>query len=402
MKTAVIAGLVAIIAVGSAFSAFAANRTVETTVDVEMRFWVGLQSSSAFISTRQEGEEWITHDFRVKLDPFPGVPTLLVSEAVTLAVPVRVEVEVEEPPPLQPLSAAIPQFPPGEAPSGRASCCTIRGMSDDRTAQRAMSRSLRQVVSYVRTNLGLTHEGRLTANIAHQASGLKVRYRDAFGEELLELPKECAFQRGSHLFFGPQCRADEEAIAREYIIYALQAPYLGARWVGVGTVDYYWSLYQTGEPPTLREDRYRSAVFHQPARAFREGRGHEDLMATAALYAVESYGTWTDWLTFYEDVRDGAEPAGAFKAAFGVELVRFYADFEEWAERQQTMMLAVAYGSCAEAARFVHARSVAEGGGFADYHVPLEYDHDGDGYVCEEYVGFEAEELTCLVIGEDE
>ncbi len=400
MKNTIIAALIAVVAIGGALSAFAASRTVETTVPLQMQFWVDVGSNSAFVSTLQEGEEWITHDFRVPLAPFPGVPTLLVSERVQLSVPVKVEVEVEDPPPLRARAAAAPQFPPGEAPSGRATCCTVRGMRDNRSAQRAISTELREVIAYAGRNMGLTHEGRITVNLAHQASGLKLRYEEAFGEPLERLPSECSFQRGTHLFFGPACRGDELAIAREWIIYAVQAPYLGTHWVAVGTVDYYWSLYRTGQPPSLREDRYRSAVFHEAATDFREGRAHEDLMAAAALYAVESYGTFADWLGFYEDVRAGAEAPAAFEAAFGVEMPRFYADFEAWAARQKQVMLAVAYASCGEAGRYLRARPLAEGGGFPDYHVPLEWDGDGDGYVCEEYVGFQAEELACLVVGD--
>ena len=401
MKNTIIAGLIAVIAIGGALSAFAASRTVETTVPLQMQFWVDVGSSSAFVSTLQEGEEWITHDFRVPLKQFPGVPTLLISERVQLSVPVKVVVEVEDAPPLRPRAAAAPQFPPGEAPSGRGSCCTVRGMSDTRTAQRAISTELRRVIAYARTNMGLTYEGRITVNLAHQASGLMVRYEDAFGERLEKLPNECSFQRGTHLFFGPECRENELVIAREWIIYAVQAPYLSTRWAGVGTVDYYYSLYRTGKPPSLREDRYRSAVFHERATDFREGRAHEDLQAAAALYAVDSYGTFEDWLAFYEDVREGAETPAAFEAAFGVSLLRFYADFEEWAARQQTIMLSTAYKSCAEAGRYLEPRSLQAGGGFADYHVPLEWDDDGDGYVCERYATFHREEeLSCLVVGE--
>ena len=78
MKSAVIAGLVAIIAVVGAFSAVAATRTVETSATLEMEFWVSLANRSAFVSTRQEGHEWITHDFVVPLRDYPGVPNLLV------------------------------------------------------------------------------------------------------------------------------------------------------------------------------------------------------------------------------------------------------------------------------------------------------------------------------------
>ena len=397
-KSAVIAGLVAIIAVVGAFSAVAATRTVETSTTLEMEFWVSLANSSAFVSTRQEGHEWITHDFVVPLRDYPGVPNLLVSDPVS--VPVTLEVEVEEPA-LTPLPPAVPYLPPGEAASGRATCCTVRGMWDARPAQRAITTEMRNVITYARTNLGLTHEGPITINIAHNVGGLNVRYEEAFGEALDELPSECSFQREEHLFFGPACRSDKTAIAREWFIRAVEAPYVSARWVGVATFEYYWTWYQRGAPPTVRSDRYRSAIFHEPARDLRAGRAHEDLMAAAMLYAIESYGTFEDWLAFYEDLRDGAEVHVAFEAAFGVELLRFYADFEAWAARQQTYILALAYGSCREAAQYIVPRSSPDGGGFPDYRVPLEFDADGDGYVCDQYLPFHREEdLVCLVAGE--
>ncbi len=399
MTSAVIAGLVAIIAVGGAFSAGAATRTVETSATLEMEFWVSLANSSAFVSTRQEGHEWITHDFRVPLREYPGISTLLVSEPVSFSVPVTFEVEVAEPVPT-PQAAASPHLPPGEAPLGRATCCRVRGMSDARPAQRAITAVMRKVIAYASTNLGLTHEGPITINIAHTVGGLNVRYEEAFGEALDELPSECSFQREGHMFFGPACRSDGTVIAREWFIRAVNAPYVSARWVGMATFEYYWAWYQQGRPPTVRDDRYRSAIFHEPATDFREGRAHEDLMAAAMLYAIESYGTFEDWRAFYEDLLDGAEVHAAFEAAFGVSLVQFYADFEEWAEQQKTILLAVAYWSCQEAARYVTPRPFAEGGGFADFHVPLALDHDGDGYVCEQYAAFRQEELSCLVVGE--
>lgn len=400
MRTAVIAGLVVAIAIGGAFSAFAANRTVETEVELQLEFWVDLGSSSAFVSTLQEGEEWITHDFRVPLREFPGVTTLLVSERVTINVPVTVEVEAEVAEPVAtPEPAARPYTDPGEAPSGRARCCTVLGMRDMRTEQRAVVAEMRRVIAYAQTNLGLTHKGPITINISHTSGGLLVRYRDAFGEDLEELPNECSFQRGEHMFFGPSCRGDATAIAREWFIRATEARYLSARWVGVGTFEYYWTLYQRGRPPTLRDDRYRSAIFHEPPTDFREGRAHEDLMGAAALYAVESYGTFEDWLGFYQDVREGAEAHTAFEAAFGVSLLQLYQDFEAWAERQRANMLALAYGSCREAARYLESRPFTEGGGFPDFRVPLAFDDDGDGYVCEEYAGFVEETLSCLVLG---
>ena len=50
---------------------------------------------------------------------------------------------------------------------------------------------------------------------------------------------------------------------------------------------------------------------------------------------------------------------------------------------------------------YIRARPLDQRGGFADFHVPLEYDGDGDGYVCEEYAKFHREEeLSCLIVGE--
>ena len=119
MKTAAIAGLLAVLAIGDALSAFAATRTVETSVDLELELWVDLQTSSAFVSTRQEGHEWITHDVRTALSRSPAVATLLLSDPVSLFVPVTVEVEVDaapDEPVFTPLAPATPHLAPGEAP----------------------------------------------------------------------------------------------------------------------------------------------------------------------------------------------------------------------------------------------------------------------------------------------
>ncbi|MXW26077.1 MAG: hypothetical protein F4Z77_07305, partial [Dehalococcoidia bacterium] len=401
MKTAVIAALMALIAVGGAFTAFAVDRTVETTVELEVEFWVDLETSSAFVSTRQEGEQWVTHDFRVPLKEFPGLSTLLHSDPVTIAVPVSIEVETEEAEveevPLVPLAPARPQPGQGERPTGRATCCTVRGMSDNRTAQRAIATEMRKVITYARTNLGLTHEGPITINVAYVVQGLNLRYRDAFGVELEERPSDCAFQQGSHMFFGPSCRGDAEEIARQWFIRATQRDFVSVRWLGVATFEYYWTWYRTGKPPTVRDDRYRSAIYHQEATALRQGRGHDDLMTAGALFALERYGTEESWVALYRDLLDGAEIHTAFEEWFGVSLLRFYQDFEAWAAQERTEMLALAYGSCREASRYIEPRLFEEGGGFPDYRVPLEYDHDGDGYVCEQYARFEEEELLCVV-----
>ena len=403
MKTIVVAGLVALLAAGGALSAFANDsRTVHTSVDLELEFWVSLANDTAFVSSRQLGEEWTTHDFAVPLTPYPGLPSLLVSEPVAFTVPVTVQAPTAAGVvPLTPLDPAAPHVAPGEAPSGRATCCAVRGMWDDRAKQRAVATEMRKVITKARTDLGLTHQGPITINIAYTPGGLLVRYRDAFGETLEELPDACSFQRGEHIFLAPQCRTDPDAIAREWIARAVELDHVPARWVGVATFEYYWHWYQHGEPPTVRDDRYRSAVFHEPAADFRLGRAHDDLMGAAALFAIERYGTFEDWLAFYEDVRGGAEVHTAFQAAFGVPLLRLYADFEVWAERAQRAMVALAYGSCREAARYIVPRPLAEGGGFPDFRVPLEYDDDGDGYVCEGFALIEDERLICLVVGEE-
>lgn len=399
MKNIVIAGMVAMIAVGGAFSAFATDRAIETTVTLHLQYWVDTESKSAFVSTRQEGEEWITHDIRVSLEPNPRLPTLLVSEQVAIEVPIKLSVEVEEPP-FREIPVAAPHLPPDEAPTGRATCCRVRGMSDNRAAQRAIVTEMRKVIAYARTNFGLTHEGPITINISYTEGGIGVRYRQAFGEELAELPEECGFQRGEHMFFGPSCRTDADVIAREWFRRATQAQYVSVRWLGVATFEYYWTWYRTGEPPTVRDDRYRSAIYHQDATALRQGRGHDDLMTAGALFALERYGTEESWLTHYRELLEGVEIHTAFEEWFGVSLLRFYQDFEAWAAQERVEMLALAYGSCREASRYIEPRLFAEGGGFPDFRVPLEYDHDGDGYVCEEYAGFEEEELLCVVVGE--
>ena len=402
-RGAVIAGFLAVLAIGGVATALAATRTVETSAILELRFWVAPEAPAAFVSTRQQGAEWSTHDYLVLLRESPEDDGLLVSDPVNISVPVSVEVEAAPPPVFVAAMAAAPPptIPLGKAPGGRASCCTVRGMWDQRSAQRAVAAEMREVISFAKSEFGLTHEGPITINIAYTEGGLNVRYREAFGESLEELPSTCSFQRERHIFIGPECRTDGKAIAREWFIRAVKAPYVPARWVGVATFEYYWFWYQHGEPPTVRDDRYRSAIFHQLATDFRAGRPHEDLMAAAMLFAVESYGDFDDWLGLYEAVLDGAPVHEAFEEAFGVEMVRFYAEFEAWAARERSNMLSLAYGSCREAARYLVARSLEDGGGFPDFRVPLEYDHDADGYVCEGFASFAQEDLICVVAGED-
>ncbi|MXW26765.1 MAG: hypothetical protein F4Z77_10810 [Dehalococcoidia bacterium] len=97
MKNIIIATLVAIIAVGGSLATFAATRTVDTSVNVEVRVWQHTSDPErVWISARPEGGSW---------DPVGTIPlsmaeehrTLpLLYEDITLAVPLTVEVEVPE------------------------------------------------------------------------------------------------------------------------------------------------------------------------------------------------------------------------------------------------------------------------------------------------------------------
>ena len=146
---------------------------------------------------------------------------------------------------------------------------------------------------------------------------------------------------------------------------------------------------------------FHRALFYEDAADFSGGRSSDEMAAAAMLYAIRTYGSFEDWVEFYDDVRNGREEAAAFEAAFGVSVSRFHADFEEWAGQQKTILTTAAYGSCLEAASHISPRSLREGGGFPDYRVPVEWDEDGDGYVCEEYSAFRPETLACVVLGEN-
>lgn len=213
------------------------------------------------------------------------------STAATLSLPVVVE--VEEPEVALPASTAEP-LPGDPPPSGRASCCTVRGMTESPEARRAVLAEMRDVIAFHGDQLALTHSGPITINISHTLSGLFVRYEQAFGEELDELPSECSFQRGAHIFFGPECRADERVIAREWIIRATDALHVRPAWASAATVEYFLEYYLAGAPPTLRDDPFRRALFYGDAADFRAGRPSDEMAGAAMLYAVRSYGSLDD------------------------------------------------------------------------------------------------------------
>ncbi|MCY4639469.1 MAG: hypothetical protein OXC94_03905 [Chloroflexi bacterium] len=398
MKFVIIAGLIPLLAIGSALSAYAASRTIETEATIDVRVWQSRSSDSLYLSTRPEGGEWTTHPERLLLTDEGGSDHFRLSTPATLSLPVVVE--VEQPEVVLPASTAEPlqSEPP---PSGRASCCTVRGMTDQPAARRDILTKMRGVIAFAGEEFGLTHRGPITLHISHTLSGLFVRYEQAFGEELDELPSTCSFQRGAHIFLGPDCRADERVIAREWIARATDALHVRPQWAATATVEYYLEYYLAGASPTLRDDPFRRAIFFEDARDFRLGRASDEMSGAAMLYAIRSYGSLEDWLAFYDHVRDGREEHAAFEAAFGVPLARLYADFEEWAAQQKTILTTTAYGSCLEAASHIRPRTSSEGGGFPDFRVPLEWDEDADGYVCEGYAAFQAETLACVVIGED-
>ena len=397
VKIVVIAVLVPLVAIGGAISAFAADRTIETNASVEVRVWQNLLDRSLYLSTRPEGGRWTTHDAPMELRGASTSGYYALSSAATISVPVVVEVEEPElePPETTEVPASV-----GGPPSGPASCCTVRGMSDSPATRRAVVAAMRGVIAFAREHFGFTHRGPITINISHTTGGLLVRHEEAFGEGLRELPSECSFQQGEHMFFGPACRLDERAIATEWIIRAADAHHVSPRWASVATVEYYLAHYLEESPPTLRDDRFRRVLFYEEATDFRGGQASDEMTTTAVLYAIRAYGSIEDWLEFYQDVRDGSEENAAFEAAFGVSLPRFYVDFEGWAARQKAILHTTAYGSCLEASRHLSPRRLLDGGGFADYTVPLEWDDDGDGYVCEDYSAFPTETLACVVVGE--
>ena len=63
MKNWIVGALVAFIAIGGAFGAYAATETIETESTVEVQVWQSVSDPSRIhLSTRPEGGEWVTHD----------------------------------------------------------------------------------------------------------------------------------------------------------------------------------------------------------------------------------------------------------------------------------------------------------------------------------------------------
>ncbi len=256
-----------------------------------------------------------------------------------VAVPIEVEVEV-------PAGASLTEggeqgLGPGLTTTTQlGTCCDVEGMDGATGIRNALLLDMARVVSFARDTYGLGHQGPITLHISHSASGLLVRCREAIGERLDELPDECSFQEGEHMFFTPACRSDRRALAKEFFTRALNPDAVSLPWVGTGTMDYVVSHYVTGDTPELTEDRYRRAIFNDRGRDLRLGEASEGLMGAAVAYAIHEYGSSRSGFRSTAGSLAGQQPAGAFEAP----LDHFYADFEEWAADQRLILIVTGFG----------------------------------------------------------
>ena len=390
MKTAIIAALIAAIAIGGALGAFAATRTVETTAEVDVRVWRRVSDGALFLSTRPAGaDDWETHDTELNMSELSRSRNYHLSSLVTVAVPLEIEVEVPE-------SATSSTEAPGAgttAVSGTglttdlslARCCEVRGLDDRPEIPERAKAIMTGVIKFAWETYGFTHRGGITIHVSHSNNGLLVRYEEVFGERPATLPDECSFQRGEHMFFTPRCRVDEGAYAREWFARVLEPGDIEPSWIEHGTLEYVPTHYAE-KPLALSDDRFRRAVFYENPRDLRRGRASDAMQTMGMLYAIDVYGDIKDWFQFYDQLLLGQEASTAFDAVFDATLPEFYGAFEEWAEHQKLILVATAFSSCQEAAQSIRAQrgSVGRGSGFPDFRVPLEFDDDGDGIVCED------------------
>ncbi|MXW26078.1 MAG: hypothetical protein F4Z77_07310 [Dehalococcoidia bacterium] len=378
MKNGIIAALIGTIAIGGALGAFAATRTVETTTNIELAVWRRSSDGVLAVSARPEGGSW-TNSGRLEMSA-TGSSGLERSEIVTLAVPIEVEVEVPDAPVATPTPAPAPPSLPVAAPG---TCCDVRGMSDNIEARERVVVIMQRVIDFADETYGFTHSGGITINIAHTAGGIYLRYMEVFGHRPATLPDTCSFQEGEHLFLSPQCRSDEEVLATEWFERAVGTPELDPEWLSEFAPDYFLTHFLTDRRPDVREHRFSSAIFFERATDLRRGRASEDMRELAFVYLVREYGDYADWVRLHRHTTAGWEVSAAFEEAFDVTLAEFYSIFEEWADHQKILLIASSYGSCLEAILNITGYK----GGFPDYRVPLEEDHDDDGVVCEGTVG---------------
>ena len=110
-------------------------------------------------------------------------------------------------------------------------------------------------------------------------------------------------------------------------------------------------------------------------------------MTLGVVHAVNEYGRFRDWISFYRNALAGRDAEAAFEEAFGASLPEFYDVFEAWAAGEKLVLHSAAFESCTEASRSLLVQGGRAGvdAGYPDFRVPLESDHDGDGIVCEGY-----------------
>ncbi len=89
-KNLIIAALVLVIAAGSAV-AYAQSRTVETTADVEVRVWQGVNDGALYLSTRPAEGTWTTHNTPLDMSERSPSGRFRQSNFVTVSVPVEVD-----------------------------------------------------------------------------------------------------------------------------------------------------------------------------------------------------------------------------------------------------------------------------------------------------------------------
>ncbi len=389
MKSAIIAALIGALAIGGALGAFAATRTVETTANVEVRVWQRISDGALFLSTRPPEGDWNTTEAPLNMGELSRTGRFQQSSIITVAVPVTVEVEVPDAVQAEPTRAPPPAARPIDTDTPVAGpCCEVRGMDDVPAAQRQVRAGMQDVIEFALEEYGIAHTGDITLNIAHSTNGLAARYQDVFGRRLEELPSQCSFQEGEHVFIGPQCRTNKVALAGEWFDRAVGTGEVTPTWVGHGARDYFANHYATGDVPVITEDRFRRVVFYERVRNIRRDQASDDMKTLAMLYALEYYGDFGDWLRFYSSVLAGLDADAAFQSIFNATLPEFYGDLEEWADHQRLILISTAFPSCRDAALSISTQLGSVGGsrGFPDYRVPLEVDHDEDGVVCEGFV----------------
>lgn len=96
MKNIIIASLIALLAVGGTLGAFAATRTVDTTAKVEVTVWESVRTGNLYLSTAPEGGEYTTHDTPIDMSQLSASGRFRQGSAITVEVPVSVEVEVPD------------------------------------------------------------------------------------------------------------------------------------------------------------------------------------------------------------------------------------------------------------------------------------------------------------------